>query len=107
MKTLLLTLALVATSAHAEFQTGNDVHQGLNSQVGSFEHSYAFGYVIGAFDAHMNVTVCPPSNITQGQVLDMTRNYLRANPQSRHYSADSLIGVIFQTMWPCQRGNGV
>jgi hypothetical protein len=107
MRTLALTLALVATPAIAEFQTGNDLYEGLRANRGTFEFNYAFGYTIGAFDAAVNVHTCPPNGITQGQVLDMTLAYLDNNPNMRHYSADSVISLMFNKMWPCRKGNGV
>lgn len=102
MKVLILASALVATAAQAEFFTGNDLFQKMNSS-SLIDQSMALGYVAGASDVGTRITHCPPNNSTIGQVHDMVKNHLETNPGSRHFSADSLITTLLKSVWPCQR----
>jgi hypothetical protein len=112
MKTSINTRCAVAVLAacsafavRAEFYTGNDLLRLMNSE-SSGERGIALGYVMGITDFGMNVIHCPPSDVTAGQVRDMMRNYLTANPQERHNTGDTLILRVLKQAWPCaQRGN--
>jgi hypothetical protein len=99
MKHAILCLALVAGSAHAEFLDGNKL---LSDMKGS--HGYqmsALGYVMGVADTLQGVTVCMPPSVLSGQVLDMVRNYLEANPAVRHFSADMIVSDVLKRSFPC------
>ena len=100
MKKLLLCLLMVPAMARAEFFTGNNLLALLKSN-NSMDLVQGLGYVQGVFDSHVKVTICPPPNITAGQVSDMVRNYLDNNPATRNYSADSLISNALRQVWPC------
>jgi hypothetical protein len=102
MRPLILTLALLCGSAHAEFWDGNTLHQRLNGTPG--EQNIALGYVIGVSDALLKATHCMPSNVTAGQLRDMMKNYLENTPAVRHFSADSLISTVLKSQWPCPQG---
>ena len=105
MKHLILTVALCATSAQAEFVDGNKLLADMNGSV--TRQMAALGYVMGVSDALTNVTVCMPVTVTAGQVHDMVRHHLEANPQTRHFTGDSLVSHVLTRVWPCQRrGSG-
>ncbi len=107
MKKLLLALALVAGSAHAEFWNGNDLLEKMTGT--NMEQIMALGYVMGVFDSQRSSTICPPTNsgITAGQMRDVVKNYLERNPQHRHHTGDLVTVVALATVWPCKKGNGV
>ncbi len=107
MKKLLLALAFVAGSAHAEFWDGNELFAKMNGS--GMEQIMALGYVMGVFDSQRSSTVCPPVNsgITAGQMRDVVKNYLDRNPQHRHHTGDLLTVVALSSVWPCKKGNGV
>lgn len=105
MKNVLISaLICVSFGAQAEFYTGNELLQRINSESSS-ERSLAVGYVMGVADTTMGVSHCPPPEATSGQMRDMLRNYLNAFPQERHHSADILVVRVLRTAWPCAQRN--
>lgn len=100
--TLILAAALAATSASAEFMTGNELLSRINSET-NYERGTAIGYIMGAFDAGQGTTHCAPANVTAGQVRDMVRNVLTAAPAARHHSADSFVSYALMEAWPCKK----
>lgn len=105
MKHTLTALALVASTAHAEFMDGNKLLADMNGS--QMKQMHAIGYVIGVTDALTSVTVCMPRNVTSGQAHDMVKQYLEDNPGVRHFSADSLVNRVLSNVWPCKKGSGV
>jgi hypothetical protein len=105
MKKLLIALLFAPTMAHAEFVTGNDLLSRMKADV--MDQMYALGYVIGVADSVEVISVCPPANIKAGQVYDIVKNFLEANPAIRHHSADIIIRSKLEALWPCkQQGKG-
>ena len=100
MKKLLIALLMVPALARAEFFTGNKLLSLLQSNE-VIERVQAIGYIQGVFDANMSLTVCPPSDVTAGQVKDMVKNYLENLPAIRNRSADRLIQDALKSVWPC------
>ena len=101
MKKLLAGLLMVPCMAHAEFETGNKLYQNMTSE-SRMENMYALGYVGGVFDAYQHMFHCPPANsVTLGQVFDIVKNYLAANPSTRHKTADHLVKEALKKVWPC------
>jgi hypothetical protein len=99
MKRAILCLALVAGTAHAEFLDGNKLLSDMKGSHG-FQMS-ALGYVMGVADSIQSVTACVPPSVTSGQVLDMVRNYLEANPAIRHFTADVIVTDVLKRAFPC------
>lgn len=101
MKTTLAAIALAsATSAHAEFFSGNDLLEALNGN--EVRHALALGYIAGAFDAATGTKICPPANVKLSQVRDMTRRALEMLPAERHASADIFVVSVTANAWPCK-----
>ena len=108
MKNLLFSFLIVCSAAQAEFMDGNQLLNEIQSTEG-FRRIYGMGYIAGVTDANMSITHCMPSNVSLGQVRDMTEQYLMANPSIRNLSADLLIAGMLTKRWPCQtqsRGRG-
>jgi len=107
VRAALITLALVAGSAQAEFMDGNMLLQRLGGTHG--EQMMALGYVIGVSDALHHVVHCAPVNVTSGQMRDMVTNYLSNVPAERHLVANVLVARVLRSTWPCasrQQGGG-
>lgn len=100
MKAALLMLALLCGSVRAEFYTGNDLLQRLNSE-SLGERAAGIGYIMGVADTGHGVNYCPPEHVTSGQIRDMVRNYLTNTPAVRHLAADSLVTHVIKSQWPC------
>ncbi len=59
-------------------------------------------YVIGAYDAYESAEViCPPGNVTAGQVNAVVAAYLRANPVDWHLTATTLVHAALTEAFPC------
>ena len=102
MKHTILALALICGSAQAEFYTGNDLLQRIDSESHG-EKMLALGYVIGVFDVGQSVLHCAPPSVTAGQIRDMAAAYLRGFPAKRHKSAESLVNEVLAAAWPCPK----
>lgn len=101
VKKLALVALLVASSAHAEFMTGNQLLNDMNGD--HSDRMLALGYVMGVHDSTRNVTHCSPPNVIAGQVRDMVKKHLESNPSNRHFSADSIINFLLLQTWPCPK----
>jgi hypothetical protein len=99
MKTLALTICLLAASANAEFYTGNDLLTKLDATGADF--AIAIGYISGVHDAARGTVHCSPQAVTAGQVVDMARKMLKAEPEIRNLSADVLVMAMMARAWPC------
>ena len=100
MNRSIVLMLLLCGSAHAEFYTGNDLLQRINSE-SLGERAAAIGYIMGVADSGHGVNYCPPEHVTSGQLRDMVRNYLTNLPAVRHLSADSLVTHVLKSQWPC------
>lgn len=103
MKHLIILAALAAGIAHAEFKDGNKLLTQIKGDAMDYVH--ANGYVIGVYDSLHSIVFCPPNNVTAGQVTDMVKNYLEANPDQRHLSADRHVAKVLGRAWPCAKNN--
>ncbi len=100
MRAALITLALVAGGARAEFMDGNTLLGDLRGDTPS-ARSFGLGYIVGVADALRNVAFCPPDNVTAGQIRDMVRNYLDNTPAARHHTGDVIVTNVLKSVWPC------
>jgi hypothetical protein len=108
MKKVIVSLLLIPGMASAEFLTGNDLLSRMNSDE-VVQRMFALGYVAGVSDAQQHVFSCPPAGVTNGQVRDVAKSYIEANPGIRHKSADMLVTDALKQVWPCanrNKGNG-
>ena len=102
MKKLLILAAMVATSAHAEFWSGNQLLTRLQGDTIA-ERIQALGYIMGVADATQGSGHCPPEQVTSGQIRDMVRNHLESVPSARHIEASSHVVYVLGTAWPCAK----
>jgi len=103
MKKLLISLLLVCGGAQAQYQNGNNLYADLTGKTVT-EQMFAMGYIIGVTDSFIRREVCPPTDVTQGQLLDVVLNYLASRPQIRHQPADLLVVLALRQHWPCKEG---
>lgn len=104
MKAAALLLAFAATTAQAEFFTGNKLHQWATEMNSStIFWAMLHGYVSGAYDMGVGSAHCAPSSITLGQVVDMVKLHLENNPAIRHASGDLIVTFVARQAWPCPK----
>lgn len=102
IKKLILASALVYGPAHAEFYSGNELLQRLQSD-SNIEKAVALGFVGGVSDAWDRILFCPPEGATVGQARDIALRYLVINPAKRHNAAAGLVADALMEAWPCQQ----
>ncbi len=109
MKKLILALALTTPLAHAEFFTGNSIQKWSDeSSSNNISWGMLYGYVSGVYDTGSGAVFCPPQNVQLRQIVDMVTSHVSANPATRHYSGDIIIGYVLKAAWPCnKKGAGV
>lgn len=100
MKKLIAIAALMCGTAHAEFFTGNDLLNRLNSE-NTYERGTAIGYILGAHDTGRGAVHCSPDGATGTQVRDIVKAHLESTPEVRHLAADSHVTFILRKVWPC------
>lgn len=100
MKRLALLLTLAASSAQAQFVTGNELLERLNGS--TVQQVNAVGYITGIADAEVGTLWCPPPNVTVRQVVDLTKRTLDVLPEKRHESASAFVIAAVRMTWPCE-----
>lgn len=103
MKHIISALSLFCLSANAAYMDGNILLSKINGEHG--ERMQAIGYIQGVHDAAHGIAVCSPENVTGGQVMQMTKNFLENVPAVRHFEADKIIITILSKTWPCVQKN--
>lgn len=105
MKHIIAIAALLCSTAHAEFLSGNELLQRINS-TDQYDRGTAMGYVLGAHDSSRGSVHCSPDAATGGQVRDIVKAHLESTPETRHLSADAHIMHILKKIWPCAAKRG-
>lgn len=101
---MLIPLLLAVTPA-TFFGTGNDL-QTCNQISGPDEEIVCTAYTKGVLDGillYAKTVLCIPQGVTQGQILDIVKREIRDHPESRHYTAASLIVVALAKSFPCPK----
>lgn len=65
---------------------------------------YINGVVDGIYQAEaiaQREFLCPPANVTIGQMRDVVRKHLDSYPATRHLLSGSLVYVALSSAWPC------
>lgn len=97
---LILAAALAASAAQAQsFKDGNLLLSQLVSR-DPIEIMVGLGYVQGVHDAS-SFLHCSPRGLSGNQLMDLVTAHLRANPSTRHYSADVLVTEALRDAFPC------
>jgi hypothetical protein len=94
--------ALLATSAHADFKSGNEILENINSD-NYYNKGNAMGYIMGVVDAYSGIYICPPATITGGQIQDIVKSYLAQTPSTRHQGASVLVYSAMVEFFPCKK----
>lgn len=108
-------LAMLASSgfSSADFYDGNELYNRLkdykseNTQ-SAIKAGAGQGYILGVADAMdgrldpvTKFKFCLPKNVKVGQLIDVVFAFLDKNPQSRHFSAWSLVLAAYEAAFPC------
>jgi hypothetical protein len=91
-----------STSVDAAFMSGNELLSQCDAPASDSKQTSCLGYVQGVVDAYAGHLFCIPAGVTVGQARDIARNFLRAHPESRHYSAADEVGRALIAAFPCE-----
>jgi hypothetical protein len=112
--------------ANAQTTDGNSLLEACNAAPEQGLQAFCIGYILGAWEgmnwggfrvwvsaspdsetAELNsfveysLGVCAPSEVQNGQVVDVVRQYLEEHPEERHQAARGLINIAMATAFPC------
>jgi Rap1a immunity proteins len=97
----MLLSAGAGMSAHAQRTlSGNDLER-----CGQFCSGYVLGFSAGLMIADASAGgsgICMPMEVSSGQMLDVVRAYIRANPKDRHKPLEALVAIAYLNAWPCK-----
>lgn len=100
--------SLPSPAAPMAFESGNDLFTKCSSDDASPAFIYCLGFVTAIADTMADRSdpfsgyyACFPNGVTKGQVLDVAMQYLRQNPQYRHFSAATLVAAAYAEAFPC------
>lgn len=102
MKKIVAVLLLSPSIAFAQYWSGNNLFQRMNS-TNDGERIAALGYVMGVSDAGQNRLHCSGTSVTAGQTRDVVKQYLERNPSIRDWPADLLVSLALGESWPCPK----
>jgi len=68
------------------------------------DFGFCFGYLKGILDRDemFERKVCVPSEVTNGQIMDVVLKYMREHPESRHLNPGVQALVALHGPFPCQ-----
>ena len=111
-----LTLVGMAIGGDAMAVDGNDLLkwcQDVNSDNPATKYGFSSGYCIGTMstvntlvnyiNSGLSVEMCPPPEITNGQMARIVVKYLQQNPEVLHLEATSLTVSALRTAYPCKK----
>ena len=114
MKKLIIAVLVMswASPVWASFIDGNTLYSWCQEEKSSniyFQmNARCVTYIIGVSDAVSGsgkgiggFNFCLPKHVSTKQVRDIVDKWLGANPQDRHYDADSLVASVLYEVWPC------
>ncbi len=109
MKTVLLMVicfaATLLITASAMAITGNQLKELADEceQNPTFYACGAFsGYVVGFSETSRPTPSCVPEGVTNNQVTEVVRKYLKDHPEELHLHAVDLVQKALNKAWPCK-----
>jgi hypothetical protein len=119
MRALMLAAAAAAAlavalpnDATAGFQNGNKLHDiCVDGASKPLEFGLCVGYIEGAYDTlvfsrettgEKNGSACVPLQASVRQITELVVAFLKAHPETRHYSAPSLISDALDDAFKCR-----
>lgn len=110
IRSLLAVSALFAAQpAQAEWKSGNELLKNCedgaqNTVSGAIDFGFCHGYIQGVVDGSRISTIAGgpdnsiklPAGVTASQMRDVVVDYLRKNPQNRHWAASDLVYIALK-----------
>jgi len=104
----IILMASFFSANSASAATGKDLVTWGNAYesknvVDQFTGGSFFGYVSGVADSFNGVGICPPDNVTYGQLASITLKYLRNNPEEWNKDGSGLVYESLSAVFPCKK----
>ena len=94
----LISLTLGTANANTN-RTGNELLENLRNPTANYAQGVTHGMIVAT--ALTRPDICVPSNATNGQLIDVVRNFLEAAPALRNLASLVLVhGALIQA-FPC------
>jgi Rap1a immunity proteins len=114
MKALLLVAFCIASAAPAQaataFRGGADLYTSCTTSRGA---DFCDAYIMGAVDAMFALknasgagNVCITDGVRLRQVRDIVVQYMKDHPETRRYTAASIVVVAVRKAFPCGESRG-
>ncbi len=103
MRTLLLAglLGLTLCGQSIAQTTGNDYRHWCETH-DPICTSYVVGFTHGLALGDRTI-FCPPSAVTNGQIIEVVKAYMRSHPEEHHLEMSTLIYIAVQKAFPCRK----
>jgi hypothetical protein len=105
---LLTLMGTVAAETNPDQGSADKLHKYCGPGKSSWMESYCFRLVTGLLEkARANndrlggLPVCPPKEVTKGEVVDVVKAWLADHPEDRGQSAETQIARALSRAWPC------
>ncbi|HQS97479.1 MAG: hypothetical protein B7X90_15110 [Novosphingobium sp. 17-62-19] len=100
-RTLPFALLLIAAPAHAEWMSGEQLHETCAATT-SVDRAMCLTYVIGVLDGFRDLDRPPvtPPETSAGEVRSVVARYLADNPGKRTLQGREVIRAAIITEWP-------
>jgi len=106
---VILIFASTGARAEAAFsaEDGNSLYAKCIDQGFYFYQGMCFGYIVGISDAMRGGasvygwSACIPASVTEAQVLDVTKQFLTSQSETRQLGAARLIAHALADAFPC------
>lgn len=97
----LALLLLAATPAHAEWMSGEQLHETCAAQA-PVDRAMCLSYVIGVLDGFRALDRPPrtPLDVSAGQVRDVVTRHLADHPEERTLQGREIIRAAIVAEWP-------
>jgi hypothetical protein len=98
---------MLPSASHAGFIDGNGLLDSCTKVDNEFSEFYCAGFITGvasvlATDNKVSgFTACIPGNVSVGQIVRVSVDYLEKNPALLHYEASGLVAEGLEKAFPC------
>jgi hypothetical protein len=111
VKIILLTLLSLLGASTALATSGHELRKWMGESEKYVAHTPgANAYQAGVYDGYIGGVadslaklICPRSDVTRGQMIDVVSRYLKENPEELELDADLIVAKALVKAFPCKK----
>ena len=85
------------------FETGDQLYEDCNAELGSPQNAFCTGYVMGVSDLlDSERLICIPEGVGAAQEIGVIVNFLRNHREERLDTAHSVVKLALMSAFPCK-----